>query len=365
MRFLSTILLLILAASVFGQKNDVVYEFDTTNIRKVQFVGLPVLFSTPETGFGFGGGGQLFFPSQSNIYNARLSNLLFTAIYTVNKQFILDIKPQWYIGNGDFFFDMAYKFKIYPNLFWGIGNETPEENEEVYDMTSNELRIAFLKRLPPNLNFGFEYVFQHHQVTEVEEGGILESGNIRGSELAIISGLGFIFNLDTRDDLFAPMNGHFVQLNARFSSEIFGATSGFNKFITDLRTYRPISDHSTLAFQVYSENTFGEIPFQGSSWFGGGDRARGYFKGRFIDNQMYVLQGEYRHRFHPRWTAAGFVLVGEVADISRNFFTDLKPATGGGIRFKIKKDQATWLRLDVGVGKGQGANIYFGVNEAF
>jgi len=365
MRFQFTIVLILIGSSIFAQRSEAVYKFDTAKVTKFQFVGLPVVFSTPETGFGFGGGGQIFLPSQSNIYNNRLSNLLFTAIYTTNKQFILDIKPQWYIGDGDYFFDMAYKFKIFPNSFWGVGNETPESNLESYDMTSHELRVAFLKRLPPNLNFGFEYVFQDHDVTQIEEGGLLDSGNIQGSNGAVISGLGFIFNLDTRDDVFAPLSGHLVQLNARFSSEIFGATSGFNKFITDLRTYRPLGDRSILAFQIYSENTFGDVPFQGLSWYGGGERARGYFRGRFMDRQMYVIQGEYRLRVHPRWTAAGFVLIGEVAEVTRNYFTDLKPATGGGIRFKIKKDQSTWIRLDVGVGKEQGANIYFGVNEAF
>ena len=215
-------------------------------------------------------------------------------------------------------------------------------------MTSHELRVAFLKRLPPNLNFGFEYVFQDHRVTETEEGGLLGSGQILGGDEAVISGLGFIFNLDTRDDVFAPLSGNFVQLNARFSSEIFGATSGFNKFITDLRTYRPLGEKSILAFQLYSENTYGEIPFQGLSWYGGGERARGYFRGRYIDSHMYVLQGEYRLRFRPRWTAAGYALIGEVADGTRNLFNGVKPSAEGGIRFKIKKDQSTWTRLGVG-----------------
>ncbi len=364
-RYLLFLLLFSISLISQGQKNDAVYKLDTARLKKIQFVGLPVVFSTPETGVGFGGGGQIFVPSQSNIYNSRLSNMLFTAIFTSNKQFILDIKPQWYIGDGDYFFDMAYKFKIYPNSFWGIGNETPEDNLERYDMTSNELRVAFLKRLPPSLNFGFEYVFQHHKITEVEEGGLLESGDILGSEGAVISGIGVIFNLDSRDDVFSPFSGNFMQLNARFSSELFGATYSFNKFIVDLRTYRHLGKKSILAFQIFTENTFGDVPFQGAAWYGGGDRARGYFKGRFIDNQMYVLQAEYRLRFHPRWTAAGYFLTGEVGRYTGDFFSEFKPAAGGGIRFKVKKDQGTLIRLDVGVGREQGANIYFGVNEAF
>ena len=40
--------------------------------KSLQAVVVPILFSTPETGFGVGAGAQLFFLRQSNIYNARL-----------------------------------------------------------------------------------------------------------------------------------------------------------------------------------------------------------------------------------------------------------------------------------------------------
>ena len=39
-----------------------------------------------------------------------------------------------------------------------------------------------------------------------------------------------------------------------------------------------------------------------------------------MDNMLYVVQAEYRFKFHKRWTAAGFLLAGEVADQIDNFF---------------------------------------------
>ncbi|WP_338238048.1 BamA/TamA family outer membrane protein [Persicobacter diffluens] len=348
-----------------AQDEKPIFQTDTMSLKKAKILAIPVIFSTPETSFGFGGGGQLFLLQKSNIYNERLSNILFTAIYTLNQQFIIDLKPQIYIDKGDFFLDIAYKFKIYPNLFWGVGANTPESNQEQYDMNSTELRVAFLKRLPPDLNFGLEWVFQSHQVTETAEGGLLAGGDIVGFDKALINGLGVIFNLDSRDDVASPFDGHFLQLNARFSSENFGATQGYNKFITDLRTYRPIGRNSVLALQIYQESTFGEVPFQGMSWYGGGERARGYFRGRFIERHQYVLQAEYRHRFHPRWTVAAFALVGEVAATGDEFFRYMKPAAGGGIRFKLLKDQNTVVRFDYGFGLAGSSGFYFGVNEAF
>jgi outer membrane translocation and assembly module TamA len=208
-------------------------------------------------------------------------------------------------------------------------------------------------------------VFENHNVTMVEEGGILDSGEVLGSDKAVVSGFGVVFNLDSRDIVEAPTTGHFLQLNARFASEILGSTASFNKFIVDLRTYLPVGEKSLVALQAYSENTFGDIPFQALAWFGGGERARGYFRGRFIDDHQYVIQAEYRLKFHPRWTAAGFVLMGEVANLPGDFLNDVKPSAGGGIRFKLTKDQNTLLRLDVAAGKDGSSGVYFGVNEAF
>lgn len=348
------------------ENNDAVFQIDSIGESKnTRIIGLPIAFYTPETNFGFGGGAQVYLLNRSNIYNERLSNILVSGIYTLNEQIMIDIKPQLYLSGGDFFFDMSYQFKIFPNSFWGIGPNTTKEMEESYGMTTHALKIAFLKRIPTTLNFGFEYVFEYHNVTSTEENGLLDGDGITGNDQATISGIGVVFNLDSRDNLASPKGGHFLQANARVSGHNFGATQPYNKFITDLRTYRPIGGKSVFAIQLYSENTYGDAPFQGMAWFGGGERGRGYFKGRYIDYHMLVLQAEYRLRFHPRWIVAGFALMGNVADVPENLNDNIKSSAGGGFRFKLVKDQDILLRLDIGVNKEGDTGLYFGVNEAF
>lgn len=367
-RFLFILTIMLLASvSVQAQKKDRgIMRSDTINQnKKVKLIGIPVIFSTPETGFGFGGGGQLFFLSKNNTFQSRQSNILFTGIYTLNEQIILEASPQIYFGEGLYFLDGYYEMKIYPNKFWGVGNDTPETNEEDYNMTSHSFRVDFTKRLPPSMNFGLRFNYENHEVTEVEEGGILDSGLIPGSDRAVIVGLGAIFNLDTRDIVEDPFEGYFVNFNAQFSSENLGATHNFNRFITDLRMYQPISENSIIAGRIYAENNFGNVPFQAKAWFGGSTIARGYFAGRYIDDQMYVLTAEYRWRFAKRWSLAAFGLMGEVSDINQDFFQDPKFAAGGGIRFKVLKNQNTLVRLDVGIGESGSNGFYFGVNQAF
>ena len=367
LRYTWIVLLVWCSNGLFAQKTEeAFYQTDTLRkLKSMRVIGLPVIFYTPETQLGIGGGGQFFFPRQSNIYNDRVSNMLFTAVYTTQGQFLLDGRPQIFFQKGDYFLDSRFRYRIFPNTFWGVGSDTPDSNEEEYNMRSIELNVAFLKRLPPDLNFGFEFIHSDHKILEVADGGLLEADAIPGSQGAVVTGLGVIFNLDNRDDVFSSSNGFFVQLNARFSSQNLGATASFNKFVTDLRYFKDLKGGRILGFQLFSENNFGEVPFQGKTWFGGSQLGRGYFRGRFIDNHMYVFQSEYRWNFHPRWGTAGFISVGEVADQPSDFFSDLRPSFGGGIRFKLKKDSPTLLRLDVGIGTEGNRGFYFAVNEAF
>ena len=362
------LILFFLTLNLWGQNPNDVFKTDTiAKSKNYQFLVVPIVFYTPETDFGFGAGGQLFLLKNKNKYNDRVSNIFFDGIYTTNKQIILDIIPQIYIGKGDYFLDMSYKFKIYPNSFWGVGIDTPDSNKEAYDMTSHIFKVSFLRRLPPTLNFGFDYNYENHNITEVKEDGLLASGDILGSDSAIISGFGVVFNLDSRDNIGSPISGRFLKLSAQFSSELFGATQTYNKFIGDLRTYQKLGKRSIIALQLYYEGNYGDPPFQGLAAYGGSNRARGYFQGRFIDRHMYVVQGEYRYRFHPRWALNGFGLFGEVTHIASDFFSlnNMKPSFGGGIRYKILKDQNTWIRVDIGKGIDGSSGFYFGVNEAF
>ena len=368
MKSIATYCLIFIACThqLFAQFSEEPYvPIDSVKTKKVKIIGLPLVFYTPETNLGFGGGGQIFLLENSNKYNFRKSNILVSGIYTLNNQLLIDINPEIYLMNGDYLLNMSYQFKIFPNSFWGIGGDTPAENEESYNMTSNELSVGFIKRLPPYLNFGFEYFFHDYQVTEVEEGGILDEGEVLGSDGARLTGLGVVFNQDRRNNIVSPDKGNLLQLKAQFSSQNFGASSDFNRFIFDVRIFERVGRRNVIAFQFYSESVFGDVPFQAKAWYGGGSRARGYFRGRYIDDLLYVAQAEYRYKFHPRWTAAGFLLAGEVADRVDNFFQNVKPSLGGGIRYRFAKDQDTLLRLDIGIGGDGSSGIYFGVNEAF
>lgn len=361
---------LFLIASFLGKSqkdevDDFVTPLDTIDSKNYSLLAIPLLFYTPETEFGFGAGAQLFFKDKDLAENAKLSNVFGTLIFTSRKQFIAQLKTRTFLNQDKYILDGNFKFQIYPNVFWGIGNDTKEEDAEDYNQRVFEFDASFLKQIPGNVNFGFLFSLADYNITEVQDSGLLASGTIEGSDGALLIGMGVILNVDSRDNYFSPLFGGFYQFKANLTSKAMGSTHSYNTFHLDFRKYVNLGKKRVLAFQLYTRLNFGIAPLQGQSIYGGAEVARGYFRGRYIDDLMYVAQAEYRHPVGRRWELAGFALTGNVSAFQENLFGVSKASFGFGPRYFIKKDNRSVLRLDIAFDVEGGSGIYFGVNEAF
>jgi len=337
---------------------------DTLFLNNFQTILLPIAYSSPETSFAFGLGGQFFFRFKDSP-TEKLSNIFFAAIYTVNNQLILQAIPQLYFKEENYYAEGLIEYQSFPNKFYGIGNDTPEDNVENYNMWSIKTSVSLLRNLPPFFSFGLKLTFNYYEVVETDSAGLMEGGTIKGADKANLSGIGFIFRHDKRDNYYDPLFGHYIYFEVLGVTSALGATHSYQKYTIDFRKYFNLTKTSVIATQVTTELTYGDVPFQGAAWLGGGVRGRGYFKGRFIDDHLYAWQVEYRQAFAKRWRLAGFIGSSEVASKTSNFFSDTKFFFGGGVRFKVKKDNPTLLRADYGIGEDGNSGFYFGVNQAF
>tara|TARA_B100000809_G_scaffold239100_1_gene260377 strand:+ start:10685 stop:11821 length:1137 start_codon:yes stop_codon:yes gene_type:complete len=373
-RLFVVILFLVLGCEIYAQSDStkqtivvLVDENDTLQQGKNLTI-IPMVFYTPETEFGFGMGGQGTFHTKGSDKSTRPSSVFFSGIYTTRKQLMLMVEPKLYFKNERFLLEGKYEFKIFPDKFWGIGNETKESDEENFNMQSNLLEVIFTRRLKPYVNFGFEYFMNDYSMLEVVEGGALDELGTQGED-AFLSGLGLALNFDSRDNVESPNHGTFTALRSGVTSKVLGSTHGYRYSSIDLRKYFPLGKEKKiiLASQAYLYTTDGEVPFQKMSRYGGSIYARGYYKGRYTDNNMFVFQAESRFRIKDRWTLAAFILGGDVfGEASKVSFDNLKTSIGGGVRYQIRKGDATCLRIDIAKGMAvDGVGVYFGVNEAF
>ena len=93
---------------------------------------------------------------------------------------------------------------------------------------------------------------------------------------------------------------------------------------------------------------------------------RGYYYGRYRDENYVMAQAEHRQYF---WRCFGYVLffgLGEVFGESPMSLDGLRFSAGVGLRYLFDKTEGVNLRMDYGIGLGQDTNgIYFGLGEAF
>ncbi len=163
-----------------------------------------------------------------------------------------------------------------------------------------------------------------NQVSDINPLG-LGKGSING---IAVNGI-----YDTRDDLFNPHLGTFVQ--GGISHAGLGGSFNFNKYTAEIRHYLPIADRHTFALRGwYGKVTGNNIP--GSEFFyaGGVDTLRGYTQNRFVGTDFLVMSAEYRFPLGNIKFLNGAVF----ADYGNAWFpgvTDSRLRLDGGVGLRI------------------------------
>jgi len=135
--------------------------------------------------------------------------------------------------------------------------------------------------------------------------------------------------------------------------------------VADVSSYHRLHPHAILAFNYFLSFTHGTTPFNALSLLGGTRRMRGYYEGRYRDQNAGLLQSELRFDVYKRLGAVVFGSVGALGD-GRDFLhlREPKGTYGTGLRFTINRRDHLNLRLDYGLGQ-QSSGFYLTIGEAF
>jgi outer membrane protein assembly factor BamA len=325
---------------------------------------IPIVVYSPETNLGLGVRAiRVFqFRDQDNP-SLRPSSLPITFLYTLNKQAILTSEINLWANENKDFFNARVELSDFPFRFYGIGQQPILESGESYSTRYAYLHLLFQKRLIEGLYLGGRYEFRVDDVYEKQEGGLLESGNILGSNGQRLSGLGIVLTHDTRDQIFQPTKGWFSTITMMGFPKWSGSNFNFSQYTVDLRKYTLIGNQKVLALQSWWNFTSGDAPFQHISLVGGSKRMRGFFEGRYRDRHAMVHQAEFRL---PIYRNLGMVFFGHAGQVFPDFdrieFSKIRYGAGIGFRYQLNKEGLN-IRLDFAL--GDQSAFYFGLNEAF
>ena len=338
---------------------------DTSKTKKRYLVsGFPVVFYTPETRFGYGLTGIFIFNFKKDSLMAPKSSVNLGFAYTQNKQvlftlpFNLFVKQRKYHVYGEF----AYN-KFFYN-FYGVGNEQPTDFVEKYGVEFPRLRLTGLKKIRKGLYFGLRYAYDKFSLFDLDTTAQLHTGIIPGSKGGTVSGFGLVTLYDSRDNIFYPSKGMWGELVLYRDDERTGSSFNYNRIAFDFRKYFSYKEN-ILALNVYSIYSDADLPFFQMGILGGQHKMRGFYEGRYRDNNLLVFQAEYRRHLFWQLGLTVFVDAGQVASRYDRFnATNWRYTYGAGLRLMIDKAQKINLRVDFGVGNKK-ILPYFTIGEAF
>jgi hypothetical protein len=374
---LFTLLICILLPSkIFSfstNENSVTKEDSIEKISRLRIIPFPNFGYAPETRF-YTGAVALFTKRLSTGLDTitRISNFKIEVNYTQNKQLIIGSNWSFFTSGNGYFIPGEISYNKFPENFWGIGNNTLEDAEQLFDSRRIEFNSGLLKRIKGNLFFGPRYQMQYIYGIKAIDEGELGKGSVPGETGGLSSGLGYIVNFDQRQNLLNPQQGHFLSFANTFFGSAFGSDYHFTKFELDAREYIPLFENKKnnknnyiLAFQFHAIAHSGQPPFRMMALLGSEYEMRGYYRGRFRDRQLISFQGEYRFPVIWRIGLAAFAGAGEVANKISDFsLAGLKPTYGGGLRFLVDRKGNVNLRFDYAMGNSN-QEFYVSFGEAF
>ena len=275
---------------------------------------------------------------------------------------MLYVKTQNYLKGDRFRWDATLKAQNGRNLFWGIGYDEglADANETEYRMNRIKFLPNFDFKLANNIFIGPSLDLNWIDVRNDDYNTTLwhsQSDNI------FTKGLGLTFTLDSRDVPTNAYKGYYVQLKQMFYPKVAN-TYYFNKADITLQGYWPMWRNCTLAAQLHGASIYGgKAPWHMLCMVGEMNRMRGYYEGRYRDNNILEGQIELRQRI---WKRLGMTVFGGFANTFDHYdninLRHTLPNYGIGLRCEFKP--RINIRLDVGFTKNK-PGFVLDMSEAF
>ena len=379
MRFFKCILLLVVLAtgmSAFAQQPEPdrrtkrfikkLERYQSQMDRRTRLMAIPALYYTPETGWAGGISGMMLrYPAKGDTIT-RMSQLQLSAVYTQNRQILTSLGVDLYSKENLWHIEGLIGYYDYPFFFAGIGNGYGENYWEDYTATFPKLTMDFKRLVDTAVYVGLHTHVQQVNMKYVQPGGMLDTGNVVGSDGGLIIGLGVVLDWDTRDFPSAALKGHLLNVEWVEYNSALGSDFDYRRFTVDARKYFSTKSQHTLAMQLLADWRPGEVPFNQMSMIGGQYILRGYPQGLYRDQYMIAMQAEYRSPYVL--DLLGFNVFGSVGGVNASIgdvFDYTRLSGGAGIRFPIDREKRINFRMDLAWSSDQTNGFYFGVSEAF
>jgi hypothetical protein len=176
-----------------------------------------------------------------------------------------------------------------------------------------------------------------------------------------IGGLTPLVTYDSRDSIFTPGRGTYVELSAGFFGRAFGGDDTFERAGLVAMQFVTLHPKLVIGVRADAELSFGDVPFYLRPYV----TLRGAPVLRYQGEHAARIETELRYQFWKRFSLVGFVGTGAA-------WTDLEPyesqksvtTGGGGFRYELARKYKLHVGADVAFGP-DGAVLYVQFGSAW
>lgn len=244
--------------------------------------------------------------------------------------------------------------------FYGLGPESRVEDRSTFQLedTAFDALLGF-RAARGRIRFGGKGGYlQTNAGDGYPPGGLRPTSEVFGNvqlpgldDQGGFARLGIFATLDFRDNKSLPRSGTLLRTELTSYQDLDLDRHDFRKWETEIQHYIPFFNRRrVIALRARTEMNFTQdgqsVPFYMKPFIGGPQELRGFRNYRFYDDNILVLNAEYRWEAFSGLDMALFMDGGQAVAERRQFaLNKMETAAGVGFRFNVRN--ATILRLDV------------------
>lgn len=335
---------------------------DRTFERKMDMSFIVAPCYTREGSFGIGGAATALYRLDRKDSIMQPSDISLSGSATVKGFYAITVKGNNHFRGNRSRLTYLLQFQNKNLDFWGIDYDACARNSvSAYRKQMINWESDYVYKLTPNLHVGAALNLNYTRALRLLHSEYLEGQN----SSYFFTGVGLSLQYDTRDFILNPKRGVYFLFHEVFYPEwlsnydrtIFSTTLIFD-------AYQKIWRGGVLAFDLYGRYNGNNVPWTLREELGSDmGRMRGYYAGRYIDNNQISAQLELRQHIYGRVGCVAWMGGGTVFPSFENLkIKNVLPNYGLGLRVEFKHNVN--IRVDYGFGKDTGGFV-FQFAEAF
>lgn len=176
------------------------------------------------------------------------------------------------------------------------------------------------------------------------------------------------FVWDNRDNIFWSTKGYYANLNLQYSNKLLLSSTDYTIVSGFVNGYYSLLKHSkrlTLAWHVFGQAAWGQLPYRVYADYCRGDEATGYTGGKYVNFSEATVQTELRYDLWKYIALGGYVGTGKIFS-SYAVFGQSVWLHFTGVRLYLNIIPYRNIRLKLEAAKGRKDwGVYIGIGQGF